>query len=224
MVLTGVLLLLQGPTSSLAQDQGQPDQVQQDQDQQGQDQQDRGQQYPAPPDAQGDQGQTDQDQPSQDPPSVVARMNYTQGAVSFQPGGEGDWVTAVPNRPLTSGDNLWTDQNARAEFHIGSTAVRLAPQTSVTLLDLDDRTTQLRLSEGTVIVRLRHLDDGDLVEVDTPNLAFDLQRTGEYRIDVDSAGNVTNVAVWSGRGEVTGGGYSYTVVAGSRLASPAPIS
>ena len=215
MVLAGVLLLLQGPTSSLAQDQGQPDQVQQNQDQQDQDQQDRGQQYPAPPDqGQADQGQADQDQPSQDPPSVVARMNYTQGAVSFQPGGEGDWVTAVPNRPLTSGDNLWTDQNARAEFHIGSTAVRLAPQTSVTLLDLDDRTTQLRLSEGTVIVRLRHLDDGDLVEVDTPNLAFDLQRTGEYRIDVDSAGNVTNVAVWSGRGEVTGGGYSYTVVAG----------
>jgi hypothetical protein len=178
-VLAGVLLLLQSPTMSLAQDQGQ-----------------------------------DQQQDDQDPPSVVARMNYTQGSVSFQPGGEGDWLTAVPNRPLTSGDNLWTDQDSRAELHIGSTAVRLAAQTSITLLDLDDRTTQLRLSEGSVIVRLRHLDDGDLVEVDTPNLAFDLQRNGEYRIDVDSAGNLTNVGVWSGRGEVTGGGYSYTVVAG----------
>ncbi len=143
-----------------------------------------------------------------------ARMNYTQGSVSFQPGGEGDWVDAVPNRPLTTGDNLWADQNSRAELHIGSTAVRLAPETSLTFLDLDDRTTQLRLSQGTVIIRLRHLDDGDLVEVDTPNLAFDLQRTGEYRIDVDNAGNMTNVSVWSGRGQVTGGGYSYTVVAG----------
>ena len=80
-------------------------------------------------------------------------MNYTQGSVTFQPGGEGDWVTAVPNRPLTSGDNLWTDQDSRAELHVGSTAIRLAPQTSVTLLDLDDRTTQLRLSEGSVIMR-----------------------------------------------------------------------
>jgi hypothetical protein len=156
----------------------------------------------------------DQDQDDQDPPTVAARMNYAQGSVSFQPSGEGDWVNAVPNRPLTSGDNLWTDQDSRAEMHIGSTAVRLGPQTSLTLLDLDDRTTQLRLSEGSIILRLRHLDDGDLVEVDTPNLAFDLQRTGEYRIDVDSAGNVTNVSVWTGRGEVTGGGYSYTVVAG----------
>ncbi len=188
-VLAGVLLMLQNPTTSPAQDQDQD----QDQDQPAQQQEQAN---------------------DQDPPSVVARMNYAQGSVSFQPGGEGDWVTAVPNRPLTSGDNLWTDQNSRAEFHIGSTAVRLADQTSVTLLDLDDRTTQLRLSEGSIIVRLRHLDDGDLVEVDTPNLAFDLQRTGEYRIDVDSAGNVTNVGVWSGRGEVTGGGYSYTVVAG----------
>ncbi len=154
------------------------------------------------------------DQDDQDPPSIAARMNYTQGSVTFQPGGEGDWVNAVPNRPLTSGDNLWTDQGSRAELHIGSTAVRLAAATSLTLLDLNERTTQLRLSEGTVILRLRHLDDGDLVEVDTPNLAFNLQRTGEYRIDVDSNGDVTKVSVWSGRGEVTGGGYSYTVVAG----------
>ena len=155
-----------------------------------------------------------QDQDDQDPPSRVARMNYVQGSVSFQPGGEGDWVDAVPNRPLTSGDNLWTDQGARAELHVGSTAIRLAPETSMTLLNLDDSTLQLRLSEGTIMLRVRHLDDGDLVEVDTPNLAFSLQRTGEYRIDVDSAGNVTSVSVWSGRGEVTGGGYSYTVVAG----------
>lgn len=141
-------------------------------------------------------------------------MNYAQGSVTFQPGGEGDWVTAVPNRPLTTGDNLWTDQGARAEMHVGSTAIRMAPETSLTLLDLDDRTTQLRLSAGTVVLRVRHLDDGDLFEVDTPNLAFNLQRTGEYRIDVDSNGDMTNVSVWSGRGEVTGGGYSYTVVAG----------
>ncbi len=155
----------------------------------------------------------DQDD-DQDPPSRVARLNYAQGSVTFQPGGEGDWVAAVPNRPLTSGDNLWTDQGARAELHVGSTAIRLASETSLTVLDLNDSTMQLRLSEGTLMLRVRHLDDGDLVEVDTPNLAFTLQRTGEYRVDVDSAGNVTNVSVWSGRGEVTGGGYSYTVVAG----------
>jgi FecR protein len=149
-----------------------------------------------------------------DPPSRVARMNFAQGSVSFQPGGEGDWVTAVPNRPLTTGDNLWTDQDSRAELHIGSTAIRLNSESSLTFLDLDDRTTQLRLSQGSIILRVRHLDDEDLFEVDTPNLAFTLQRTGEYRIDVDGDHDQTSVTVWNGRGEVTGGGYSYTVVAG----------
>src|SRR5205085_3302265 len=54
--------------------------------------------------AQDDQVQ-DQDQNQPDPPSRVGRVNMVQGSVSFQPGGEGDWVDAVPNRPLTSGDN-----------------------------------------------------------------------------------------------------------------------
>ena len=54
----------------------------------------------------------------------------------------------------------------------------LEPETSLTLLDLNDHTTQLRLSEGTVNLRVRHLDDGDRVEVDTPNLAFNLQVPG----------------------------------------------
>ena len=31
----------------------------------------------------------------------------------------------------------------------------------MTVLDLDDRTMQLRLSEGTLNLRVRHLDDGD---------------------------------------------------------------
>src|SRR5882672_7446983 len=50
-----------------------------------------------------------------DPPGRVARLNYMQGSVSFQPGGESDWVQANPNRPLTTGDNLWT----RREWPVG---------------------------------------------------------------------------------------------------------
>jgi hypothetical protein len=155
-------------------------------------------------------------QEAEDPPSRVARLNYSSGAVSFQPGGEGDWVTAVQNRPLTTGDNLWTDQNSRAELHVGSTAIRMNSETSLTFFDLDDHTTQLRLSLGSVLLRVRHLDDGDLLEVDTPNLAFNVQSVGEYRIDVNGDGNQTITTVWHGRGEASGGGYSYTVVAGQQ--------
>src|SRR6201987_4977853 len=151
-----------------------------------------------------------------DPPARVARMNYVQGAVSFQPGGEGDWLSAVPNRPLTTGDNLWTDQNSRSELHIGSTALRKGPETSLTFLNLDDPDVQPRLSQGSMIVLVRHLDDDNIYEIDTPNLALSLLKTGEYRIDVNDDGNQTIVTAWRGRGEVTGGGSSYTVVGGQQ--------
>src|SRR5580704_4568991 len=163
------------------------------------------------PDAQGPQdGPAAEDQ---DPPSRVARLNYMEGSVSFQPGGENDWVDAVLNRPLVTGDNLWADEDSRAEVHIGSTALRLGSKTGITLLEVSDRAAQIRLAQGSLIVNVRHVDDEDSYEIDTPNVAFVVKQPGDYRIDVDADGNRTEVTVWRGRGEVTGGGNSYTVVA-----------
>src|SRR5882672_1682567 len=64
-----------------------------------------------------------------DPPIRVARLNYVEGRVSFQPGGETDRAWATVNRPMTAGDSLWTGNGARAEMHIGSTAIRVGGQT-----------------------------------------------------------------------------------------------
>jgi hypothetical protein len=167
-------------------------------------------QVPEPPQPAQDEA------PAQDPPGRVAQLDYSIGTISFQPGGQGDWVQAVTNRPLTTGDNLWADKDSRAELHIGSAAIRMDSETSVTFLDLDDHTTQIKLSMGSVVVRVRHLDDGDLVEVDTPNVAFNIQRTGEYRFDVNADGTETDTTVRQGRGEATGGGDSYLVVGGQK--------
>ncbi|HEV2697387.1 MAG TPA: FecR domain-containing protein, partial [Terriglobales bacterium] len=152
----------------------------------------------------------------QDPPTRAGRLGYVQGAVSFQPQGQGDWVDAVPNRPLTTGDNLWADRDSRAEVQIGSTAVRLSSETSVTFLDLDNDVTQLRLSTGSLFLRVRHLRDGETFEVDTPNLAFNVYQPGEYRIDVNEDGDQTSASVWRGDAEITGGGNSYRLQEGQR--------
>ncbi len=170
-------------------------------------------QAPAPEDAQAAANQDQDQSPAQDPPKRVARLNFMDGAVSFQPGGENDWVDAVLNRPLVTGDNLWADENSRAEVHIGSTALRLGAKTGITLLEVSDRAAQIRLAQGSLIVKVRHVDDEDAYEIDTPNIAFTVSQPGDYRIDVDPDGNRTEVTVWRGRGEVTGGGSSYTVVA-----------
>ncbi len=163
--------------------------------------------------AQDDNQVQDQGQ-EQDPPGRVARLNYSQGSISFRPAGEDDWVTGVPNRPMVTGDDLWADENSRAEVHVGSTAIRLGAKTGITFLALDDHTTQIRLAQGSMILRVRHLDDADSYEVDTPNIALTLLQPGEYRVDVSEDGSRTVTNVWHGRGRVTGGGFSYTVVAG----------
>src|ERR1700723_3123434 len=170
---------------------------------------------PSSPDGQNAQSpQNPQDANTPDPPSRVARLNYMDGSVSFQPGGENDWVTVVLNRPLISGDNLWADENSRAEVHIGSTALRLGPQTGITLLEVSDHAAQIRLAQGSLIVKVRHVDDDDSYEIDTPNVAFVVMQPGDYRFDVAADGSRTNVTVWRGRGQATGGGSSYALVAG----------
>ncbi len=50
--------------------------------------------------------------------------------------------------------------------------------------------------------------------MDTPNIAFSLSQPGKYRIDVSADGRQTFTTVWHGRGRVTGGGFTYNVVAG----------
>jgi hypothetical protein len=146
-----------------------------------------------------------------DPPSRVARLSYAHGSVSFNPGGTDDWVSAVVNRPLTTGDKLWTDNGARAELHIGSAAIRLSSNTGFSFLNLDDRMTQIRLTEGTLNLRVRRLDQDETFEIDTPNLAFSILRPGNYKINVNEAGDSTFVTVRDGEGEVTGGGSAYTI-------------
>lgn len=146
-----------------------------------------------------------------DPPSRVARLNLVEGSVSFQPAGRDEWSAATINYPLTTGDHLWADEQSRAEMHIGSTSIRLDAHTALAFLNLDDRMTQMRLSDGTVNISIRRLDNDESYEVDTPNGAVTLLRPGRYRIDADPDRQVATVTVRSGEAEVTSGGQAFPV-------------
>ena len=104
-----------------------------------------------------------------DPPGRVARLSYTYGSVSF--------------RPLTTGDHVFVDPGGTAELQIGSGVLLLGGKTTMDILNLDDSSVQLRLSEGTLLIRVRSLGDQDSFEVDTPNLSFSLLRAGDYRCE-----------------------------------------
>src|SRR5216684_1674358 len=159
------------------------------------------------PKARADQG---------DPPSRVARISYLDGNVSFQPSGTEDWAAAAKNRPVTVGDKLWTDQDSRAELQAGQASLHLGSMTALSFLNLDENITQMRIAEGALNFRVRELREGDLYEVDTPNLAFTVKEAGAFRIDVNENGDGTRITVIRGEGQVTAGGQTYDVHAGEQ--------
>jgi hypothetical protein len=159
----------------------------------------------APPPPQGQQDvQNNSD--AQDPSSRVARMQFMDGQVSIQPGGVNDWVAGTLNRPMTAGDNVWIDKDSKAELNVGTGVFRMGSETSVTLANIGDKTTQLQVHQGTLNLRVRHLYDGEVYEIDTPNMAFTVQKPGDYRFDVDPNGDTSYVTVWKGEGNATGDG------------------
>jgi len=152
-----------------------------------------------------------------DPPGRVARLNYMAGTVTSEPAGAADWSYAQINRPLTTGDQLWNDANARSELHIGSTALRLGQSTSLDLLNLDDNSAQLKVAQGTLSAHVRQLPPGSSYEIDTPNLALGLNGPGDYRVDVAPDGSSTTVTVRSGSATAYGDGAQMPIAAGQQV-------
>jgi len=166
---------------------------------------------PAPPD-----GQAPVDPNAPDPPSRVARISFLDGTVSFQPGGQGEWGSAAQNRPVTVGDKLWTDQASRAELQIGAASIHMGSMTALSFLNLDGNVMQVRVPEGAVNFRVRELREGDVYEVDTPNLAFTVKQAGAFRVNVSENGDATSIVAIRGEGEVTTAGKTYKIHSGEQ--------
>lgn len=151
-----------------------------------------------------------------DPPDRVARISYLGGNVSFQPAGSDQWVQASLNRPMVTGDSVYTDRDSRVEFELGGATVRLDAGSTFDLLNLDDAFAQIQLTGGVMNLDVRRLGEGQTYEVDTPTLAFVVRQPGNYRVDIAPSGDSTMVTVFDGSGDVYGeNNASYNVRAGN---------
>ena len=144
-----------------------------------------------------------------DPAGRLARLALVQGQVSIEPAGLNDWAAADLNRPITSGDRLWSDADSRAELSIGSAVVRLASATAFSFLNLDEHSAQMQVTAGTVSVHVRSMSD--TLELDTPNVAVSLLGPGDYRVEVNDAGDMSVVKVSGGTAEVSASGQDFAV-------------
>ena len=161
---------------------------------------------PPPPSTAQENGAT-----RKDPPGRAVRLQYMSGSVSFQPQGTGEWVAGSLNRPLTNADNIWTDKESRAELNAGTGILRMGAESSLTLTNVGDNSVQVELHQGTLNLHVRRLFEGEMYEVDTPNTAFTVQKSGDYRFDVDPNGDATVVTVRKGEGDATGQGPAFRV-------------
>lgn len=139
-----------------------------------------------------------------DPPGRVARLSHTDGEVVIAPAGTEEWAEAILNRPLTSGDRLWTESGARAELQLGSAAVYLDERTSFGFVELDDDVMQMSLTGGAATFRIRRRGENESIRIETPNVAVSLREPGEYHIVVDPQADRTIVKTRHGEAEVYG--------------------
>src|SRR6266567_9439291 len=98
-----------------------------------------------------------------DPPARVARISFISGSVSFRPASIDEWSPATLNYPATIGDHVWLENGARTELEWGAAAVRLGPRTEISLLNLDDRSAQLRMTQGVMIVDVRAMEQDEAI-------------------------------------------------------------
>lgn len=155
---------------------------------------------PANPPANSQNAPDDQ---NYEPPSRIARVGYSYGNISFADAGSNQWVPLLANRPISTGDSVSVPDGGRAELQVGANAVRLNERTRISFITLNDENTQIQLSQGSLVLRVRALQERENFEVSTPNLSFSIQEPGEYRININED-NTSTVMVRRGVGVAQG--------------------
>lgn len=150
-----------------------------------------------------------------EPPSRVARVGYAYGNINFADAGSNEWVPLLANRPISTGDSVFVPTNGRAELQVGANALRLSEQTRISFINLNDDNIQIKLSQGSMVLRVRALQEKENIEVSTPNLNFSIQEPGEYRINVNDD-NTSTVIVRNGIGVAQGDRDIITLRAGEQ--------
>jgi hypothetical protein len=133
--------------------------------------------------------------PYVDPPGRVARLSDVTGQVWLYGPDSNEWIGVGRNRPLTSGDRIATDNDARADIALGTTTLRLDAATELEVVQLDDAHFVVHLHKGSAAVRIRSAAAATEFVLETDEGSFRAQAAGRYRFDrLEQASDVTVLA------------------------------
>jgi hypothetical protein len=124
-----------------------------------------------------------------DPPGRVGRIAQAHGTVWMFDAEQGEWIGAQRNRPLTSGDRVSVERDARAELQIGSATLRLDGGSELEVSELNDSQVRLHLHHGSLALRLRSSETAREFTVTTAEGRFEPLSAGHYRIDQENNGS-----------------------------------
>ena len=141
-------------------------------------------------------------QAQSDPPGRVGRLAFTEGTVSFHDDQQTGWTPAVVNTPLTSGDAIWTEPNARSEVSLAGTRIRLEGGTQLDMLVVDDSQTRLQVDQGRIDIKTYTLDARTPYQIVTPRGTITLQQQGDYYVEAGSTQDATRLGVRSGAARI----------------------
>jgi hypothetical protein len=117
--------------------------------------------------------------------------------------------------PFSVGDRIYALTHASLAFS-GRNFARLDPNTSLDVVSLGDRRTQLALRDGSAMFEVGHLERNELFEVATPYGAVNFDQPGLYNLAFDNNGGVL-VSVLSGLARVVGQSGSGEISKGEML-------
>jgi hypothetical protein len=165
---------------------------------------------------------TNQQTTSAEDQPYAARIQRVDGEVAFSDSrasadGEAEWTTATANQPFSVGDRIYTRDNSRTSLAFsGRNFARLNPNSSLDVVSLNGRGTQLALRDGSAMFDVGYLAPDELFEVATPYGAVNFDEPGLYNVGFDGNGGVL-VSVLSGLAQVVGQRGSGSISKGEML-------
>lgn len=129
-------------------------------------------------------------------PGRAGRIADLQGEVLVLERSERRWEPAYLNRALAGGDRLRTGEASRGTLRIGSTVLRLGPDSELELERVDDDALHFFLRLGHAALRVRSREVAGEIVVRTPEVRLRPLQPGHYR--VDRTAESTMAGTWEG--------------------------
>jgi hypothetical protein len=151
-----------------------------------------------------------------DAPGRVARLSSLGGEVLLANDRE-DWRPITRNYAVTAGDNLSVSEGGRAELDVGAVQVWLAGGSNVYFERFDDQSLIARLSQGSMIVRIRAWEPQDAMRLLTNSGEISLLQAGFYIVNAATPYAPATLVVRSGQAEAFVNGQAQLVNRGDSV-------